>query len=119
MDAEDYRDAEIWQNDAKPSQLSPESPPQRGDLVRPESREKAENDREAVPLAVPVVGDYREQPLPFDLRKNLGLLHPEYLIQSGYQTEIIIFSDVGEVDLKVRPKVSAVSSGNPRKCDFP
>ncbi len=35
---------------------------ERGDLADPEPREKAEHDREAVPLAVPVVGDDRQQP---------------------------------------------------------
>ena len=46
-----------------------------GDLADTEPREKTEHDREAVPLAVPVVGDDRQQPLPFGLRQNLGLLH--------------------------------------------
>ncbi len=90
-----------------------------GDLADTEPREKAEHDREAVPLAVPVVGGDRQQSLPFGLRQNLGLLHPENLIQSRYPPENIIFSDVGEVDQKVKPKVSARSSGNLRKCRFP
>ncbi len=50
---------------------------ERSDLADPEPREKAEHDREAVPLAVPVVCDDRQQPLPFGHRQNLGLLHPE------------------------------------------
>ena len=88
---------------------------ERGDLAHAEPREEAEHDREAVPLAVPVVGDDRQEALAFGARQNLGLLHPENLIQSGYPTENIIFSDVGEVDRKEKPKVSAGSSGNVRK----
>ena len=78
-----------------------------------------EHDREAVPLTVPVVSDDRQQPLAFGHRQKLGLLHPENLIQSGYPSENIIFSDLREVDRKVKPKVSAGSSGNLRKCEFP
>ncbi len=92
---------------------------ERGDLAHPDPREKAEHDREAVPLAVPVVGNDRQQPLAFGLRQNLGSLHPENLIQSGYLSENIIFSDLPEVDRKVKPKVSAGPSGNLRKCLFP
>ncbi len=62
-----------------------------GDLAHAKPREKAEHDREAVPPAVPVVGDDRQPPLPFGLRQNLGLLHPKNLIQSGYPSENIIF----------------------------
>jgi hypothetical protein len=93
--------------------------PESGDLAHAEPREKAEHDREAVPLAVPVVGDDRQQPFPFGHRQNRGLLHPENLIQSIYLSENIIFSDLPEVDQKVKPKVSAGSSGNVKKCLFP
>ena len=44
-----------------------------GDLTHPEPREKAEHAREAVPLAVPVVGDDRQPPLPLDHRQNLSV----------------------------------------------
>ncbi len=93
--------------------------PESGDLAHAEPRKKAEHDREAVPPAVPVLRDDREQPLAFGARQNLGLLHPENLTRSGYPSENIIFSDVGEVDRKVKPKVSAGSSGNLRKYVFP
>ncbi len=53
------------------------------------------------------------------IRQNLGLLHPENLIQSGYLSENIIFSGASEVDRKVKPKVSAGSNGNLMKCKFP
>ena len=76
------------------------------------------HDREAVPLAVPVVGDDRQQPRQSGIRQNLGLLHPENLIQSDYPSENIIFSGLPEVDRKEKPKVSAGSSGNLRKCGF-
>ena len=90
-----------------------------GDLADREPREKTEHDREAVPLAVPVVGDDRQQPLPFDLRQNLGLLHPENLIQSGYPSENITFSDLPEVVRNQNAKDPAGSSENLRKCRFP
>jgi hypothetical protein len=35
-------------------------------------REDAEHDREAVPLAVPVICDYRQPPLPISLRQPLA-----------------------------------------------
>jgi hypothetical protein len=68
---------------------------------------------------VPLVGDDRQQPLPFGLRQNLGWPHPENLIRFGYPSENIIFFDLPEVDRKVKSTVSAGSSGNLRKSGFP
>ncbi|MCZ6860879.1 MAG: hypothetical protein O7I42_11500, partial [Alphaproteobacteria bacterium] len=50
--------------------------------------------------------------LAFGQHQNLGLLHPENLIRSGCPSENIIFSDLPEVDPKVKPKVSAGLGGN-------
>ena len=109
----------MYEGDTPALAIHDNAHPEGGDLTHAEPREKVEHDREAVPLAVPVVDDDRQQPLPFGLCQNPGLLHPENLIQSVYPSENIIFSDVPEVDRKVKPKVSAGSSGNLRKCKFP
>jgi hypothetical protein len=68
---------------------------------------------------VPVVGGDHEPPLAFGHRQNLGLLHPENLTKSGYPSENIIFSDLPEVDRKVKPKVSAGFRDNLMKCKCP
>ena len=70
-------------------------------------------------LCPDVVRNDRPQSLQFGICQNLGLLHPENLIRYGYLSENIIFSDAGEVDRKVKPKVSAGPSGNLMKCMFP
>ena len=66
----------------------------------------------------PTIGhDHRQQPLPLGDRQNLGLLHPENLIQSGYSSESIIFSGLPEVDRKVKPPKpsSPANSASPER----